>query len=187
MNNNNFKIEKRKKVIKIVMIQIFIMFLFILLWEISSKKEWIDSFLFSKPSEILKTFILYIKNNEIYRHIYISLLETLLGLIIGTTLGIVFAIILWWNKTTFKIFEPFLIVGNALPKTALAPILIIWAGTGIKGITVVAVSISLVLTIISCYNYFIMVEDEKINMILEAGRYAPTGANSQDVKLSHSV
>ena len=54
---------------------------------------------------------------------------------------------------------------NALPKTALAPILIIWAGTGIKGITVVAMSISLVLTIITAYNYFQMMEEDKIKML----------------------
>lgn len=41
----------------------------------------------------------------------------------------------------------FLVVLNALPKTALAPILIIWAGTGMKGIVVVAISLSIVITI----------------------------------------
>lgn len=77
-------------------------------------------------------------------------------------MGILIAIVLWWNKILAKIMDPFLVVGNALPKTALAPILIIWAGTGIKGITTVAISISLILTIISAYNYFMQVEEEKI-------------------------
>jgi len=79
--------------------------------------------------------------------------------------GILIAIVLWWNKILAKIMDPFLVVGNALPKTALAPILIIWAGTGIKGITTVAISISLILTIISAYNYFMQVEEEKIKML----------------------
>ena len=87
-----------------------------------------------------------------------------MGLVIGTLAGLLIAIILWWNKIIAKIMEPFLVVLNALPKTALAPIIIIWMGTGIKGITAVAVSISLVLTIISAYNYFIQVEEEKIKM-----------------------
>lgn len=162
---NNYLKEKRIKTLKIILIQIILLFAFIFIWELSSNKEWIDSFLFSKPTKILKILITYIKSNQIYRHILISLLETLLGLLIGTTLGIIFAIILWWNKTIYKIFEPFLIVGNALPKTALAPILIIWAGTGIKGITIVAISILLILTIISMYNYFILIEEEKILML----------------------
>lgn len=162
---NNFIKEKRKQTLKIVVIQVLILCSFLIIWEIASNKEWIDSFLFSKPSKIFKTLVIYIKNNEIYRHIYISVLETLLGLFVGTTLGIIFAIILWWNKTIFRIFEPFLIVGNALPKTALAPILIIWAGTGIKGITIVAISILIILTIISTYNYFTLIEEEKILML----------------------
>ena len=54
---------------------------------------------------------------------------------------------------------------NALPKTALAPILIIWAGTGVFGIIVVALSISLILTVISSYNYFISVDEEQILMM----------------------
>ena len=162
---NNFIIYKRKQAIKITIIQLILLFFVLLLWEVASNKEWIDSFLFSKPSKIFKLLIIYIKNNEIYKHIYISLIETLLGLFIGTILGILFAIILWWNKTIFRIFEPFLIVANALPKTALAPILIIWAGTGIKGITIVAISILIILTIISIYNYFTLIEEEKILML----------------------
>ena len=61
--------------------------------------------------------------------------------------------------------DPFLAVLNALPKTALAPIMIIWAGTGVKGIVVVALSILLIITIISSYNHFLNVEDDKIKML----------------------
>ena len=100
-----------------------------------------------------------------FHHIGISVLETILGLIIGTTIGLLIAIILWWFDTLARILDPFLIVLNALPKTALAPILIIWAGTGIKGIVVVAMSISLILTIITAYFDFKQVEIEKIKML----------------------
>ena len=157
--------NKRKTQVKVVIIQILILLIFLTLWEITSRLELIDSFLFSKPSNVFKILIDFIKKNEIYKHIGISVLETILGLTVGTIFGILIAIILWWNKTIAKILEPFLIVGNALPKTALAPILIIWAGTGIKGITVVAISILLILTIISTYNYFINVDEEKILML----------------------
>ncbi len=162
---NKYLIEKRKQNIKILIIQILLLISLLLAWELASKFELIDSFLFSRPTNILKLLINYIKTNEIYKHIYISVLETMLGLFIGTFFGILIAIILWWNKSIAKILEPFLIVGNALPKTALAPILIIWAGTGIKGITIVAISILLILTIISSYTYFIQVENEKIQML----------------------
>ena len=95
----------------------------------------------------------------------VSVIETLLGIIIGSVLGIIIAIILWYFETLQKILNPFLNVLNALPKTALAPIMIIWAGTGTSGIVVVAISILLIITVLSTYNYFMNVEEEKIRML----------------------
>lgn len=163
--NNEFHRNKRKSLIITLFIQISLLFLFIVIWELLSKYNVIDSFLFSRPSSIISLLYKYLKNLEIFKHIFISLIETLLGLIIGTLIGLVIAIILWWNKTIAKILDPFLVVLNALPKTALAPIIIIWIGTGIKGITVVAISISIVVTILSAYSYFMMVDEEKIKML----------------------
>lgn len=162
--NPYVKKQRRNKII-IISIQIALLVLFLLVWELLSKYHIIDSFLFSRPSSIFKLLREYIKNGELWKHIKISTLETLLGLIIGTVFGLIIAIILWWNDFLAKIFDPFLVVLNALPKTALAPILIIWAGTGIKGITVVAVSISIVITIISGYAYFKNIEEDKIKML----------------------
>ena len=155
---------KREK-FKILGLQLLCVFLFFGLWEVLTSVKIIDEFLVSKPSAILKLLYDYIVSKEIFIHIGISLYETLLGLIIGTFLGILFAIILWFSKTLTKICEPFLVVLNALPKTALAPILIIWAGTGIKGIVVVAVSLSLIMTVISAHNFFIHVDEDKIKML----------------------
>ena len=162
---NPYLINKRKEKIKIISLQIIILILFILMWELLSKLNIIDSFLFSSPSSIIKLMIAYIQNGLLFEHIAISVIETLLGLIIGTLLGLFIAVILWLNDFLAKVFDPFLVVLNALPKTALAPILIIWAGTGIKGITVVAISISLVITIISGYGYFKSIEEDKIKMM----------------------
>ena len=126
-------------------------------------KCWIiQTFLFSKPSDIYKLFIKYISNGELMKHVGISVYETVLGLVIGTVLGILVAIALWWSEKLSKILDPFLVVLNALPKTALAPIIIVWAGAGIQGIVVTAVTISVVVTILSAYNYFINVDEEKI-------------------------
>ena len=151
--------------LKLIAIQLILFASFIGLWELLSTFKIINPFLFSKPSLIIKLLFDYIKNGEIFKHIKISLIETLLGLIIGTSVGILIAIILWWFPFLYKILDPFLIVLNALPKTALAPILIIWAGTGIKGIVVVAITLSLVVTILSAYQYFINVDNDQIKMM----------------------
>lgn len=167
--NNPYLKEKKKEKREIFLWQVGLFSSILILWELLSAFNIIDSFLFSKPSNIIRLLIDYISSMEIFKHIFISVIETLLGLIIGTFIGIVIAIVLWWNKKIAKILDPLLIMLNALPKTALAPILIIWAGTGIKGITVVAISISLVLTIISAYSYFVMIEEDQIKMLRSFG------------------
>ena len=93
------------------------------------------------------------------------MLETILGLVIGTIVGLIIAVVIWWNDFLAKVLDPFLVVLNALPKTALAPIIIIWVGTGIDGIVCVAISISLILTVLSAYQYFINVNFEQILML----------------------
>jgi len=129
----------------------------------------IDEFLFSKPTSIVTLLWKYTKTSEIFRHIYISVLEVVLGIVIGTTGGIIIAVILWSSDKLTKLLEPFLVLLNALPKTALAPIMIIWAGTGVTGIVVVAISILIIITILSTYNHFKNVDPEKIKMMKSFG------------------
>ncbi len=162
------KKEKKKKIF-ILVTQISLLIACFIIWEFLGRKGLINTFLFSYPSDIWKIFYVYLENNEIFRHIGISVFETLLGLIIGTLLGLIISVILWWNDFVAKILDPFLVVLNALPKTALAPIIIIWVGTGIDGIVCVAISISLVLTILSAYQYFKNVSFEQILMLKSFG------------------
>lgn len=163
--NNSYLFKKRLEALKIIILQFIILITFFLLWEYAAKIKLIDPFLFSQPSKVFIILKDYIKDGELFHHLSISLFEILLGLVIGTTMGIIIAIILWWHKKLAKILMPFLIIFNSLPKTALAPIIIIWVGTGINGIVVVAISISIVMTIITAYNNFIQVEEEKIKMM----------------------
>lgn len=165
----NYLKDVRYKKIKIFIIQVVLLVGFLILWEFLANKDIINTFLFSKPSDIYNLFISYASSGTLIKHVWISVYETLVGLIIGSVLGIIIAIILWWSESLAKIFDPFLVVLNALPKTALAPIIIVWVGAGVKGIIVTAVAISIVITILSAYNYFINVDDEKIKMLQSFG------------------
>lgn len=165
----DFKKEKRRKKGLILFSQFALLFLFLASWELFARLGVINTFLVSKPSDIWNLFFIYLKNGEIFRHMKVSLLETLYGLVIGTGLGILIGILLWWFPTLSRILDPFLVVLNALPKTALAPILIIWAGTGMKGIVVVAISLSIVITILSSYHAFNSIDEEQIKMMKTLG------------------
>ena len=128
-----FKLKLKKEKISILLIQISLVVILFSLWEVLAQVGLLDKFLFSCPSEIVSLLIENIQSSEIFIHIGYSLLETLIALFIGTIMGILIAILLWFSSKAIKILDPFLVVLNALPKTALAPILIVWAGTGVKG------------------------------------------------------
>lgn len=165
----NFLKQQKRQKNKILFWQIASIIIFLSLWEILANVGIIDTFLFSSPSAIWKLFLIYLKNGEIFVHIGISVWETILGFVIGTILGVLIAIVLWWSETLAKICDPLLVILNALPKTALAPILIVWVGAGIEGIVAVAIFISVIVTIMSAYNYFITVDDDKITMLKSFG------------------
>lgn len=108
----------RKKSILIFITQIAILVAFLGIWEILASKGIIDSFITSQPSRILKTFM-NLSSNDLVRHILVTTMETVVGFLVGTTLGVLIAIILWWSDFLSRVFDPYLVVLNSLPKVAL--------------------------------------------------------------------
>lgn len=127
--------EERKKYLRkntitklsIIVIQITLVVLFIILWEVLANKGIIDSFITSQPSRMLKTFM-NLSQNNLLEHLGVTCYETIVGFLLGTIIGIIMAIILWSSKFLSKVSEPFLVVLNSLPKVALGPVIIIWVG-----------------------------------------------------------
>ena len=97
-------------------------------------------------------------------HVKVTVYETILGFGIGILLGTLIAIVLWWSNFLSKVFEPYLVVLNSLPKVALGPIIIIWVGAGTKAIIVMAIAISLIVTILDILNGFLNTDKELIKM-----------------------
>lgn len=150
---------------KIQIVRWLILTLFIFLWEFSAYLGWIDSFIFSSPNRIVSTFISMLIDGSLLYHIGITLGETILGFTLGTLLGLSIAILLWWNKTANRVLEPYLVVLNSLPKTALAPILIVWIGNNMRSILVISILITIVVTILNILNGFMEVDKDKIRLI----------------------
>lgn len=177
MSNNNThskehekyikSIKKRKRYIRFT--QFFILVLFFGIWEFMAQFDLIDAFLTSYPSQMFKLFIRLVKDGSLFNHIGISLMENIVGFISGTILGILIAVLLWWSDFISRVLDPYLVVLNSLPKTALAPIIILWVGAGYSGIIVTAISISIVVTIMNVYSGFKEVDFEKIKMLKTFG------------------
>ena len=157
--------KKKKEKHLIIFFQLFILLLFLASWELLSKYNIINPFLYSSPSKIIKTIISLFNNKELFYHIGITIYEVLITFFLASIIGIIIAFILWNNKILSKIIDPYITILNSLPKVALGPLIIIWMGARINTIIFMALLISLFTTIINIYQGFISVNENYLTML----------------------
>lgn len=159
--------KRDKRLITVARILVFVFF--IAFWELSTRFGLVDSFIFSSPSRIVKCFVSMAKDGVIFRHMWVTIYETLICFAIVITLGILIATVMWRFRTVFLIAEPYIVLLNSLPKSALAPVLIVWFGNNVKTIVIAAVSVAVFGAILSIYTGFISTDEEKIKLIKTLG------------------
>ena len=162
---NNYRRKRRL----IAFWQIFILVLFIFLWESTTRVGLLNDFIFSSPSRIIKAFITMASNGTVFYHIGITLFETFLSFFIVLVAGILLSVLLWWNRSISSVLEPYLITLNSLPKTALAPIFIVWLGNNMKTIIVCAISLAIFGTVINLTTSFTQMDPDKLLLIKTLG------------------
>lgn len=141
--------------------QLALLVFIVAVWEIAARAGWINTFIMSSPSRVAATIARLYETNDLFVHIGVTMLETVAGFVIGTLLGTLIAILLWWSPTLQKILDPYIVVLNALPKIALGPILIVWVGAGIEAIIVMALLISTIVTIMTVLTGFMETSADK--------------------------
>ena len=154
---------RRRKKLQVRVCQIALLVLFIAAWEIFARLGVIDSFIMSSPSRIARTLANF-GGNGLLLHVGITCFETLVGFGLGALIGNVIAFTLWWSPFMARVFAPYLVVLNALPKIALGPVIIVWVGAGMQAIIVMALAISLVVTILEMLGGFTSTDKELIKM-----------------------
>lgn len=138
-------------------------------WEGASRTGLIDAFIFSSPSRVWQTLVDLTVSGELLLHVGTSVGETVAGFILGTLLGTVIAILLWWSPFLSRALDPYLVVLNALPKTALGPVFIVWMGAGPGSIIAMTLAISLIVTILEMHNGFLSTDPQKIRLMRALG------------------
>lgn len=159
--------RKRKRTIHTV--QLLVLLLLFGLWELSAVLGWSDAFLVSSPSRIVSTFTHLLHSGNLWRHVGTSCLETVVGFTAGTLLGTLIAVGMWWSDFVSRVLDPYLVVLNALPKTALGPIFIVWMGAGTGSIIMMTLAISLIVTILNMYMGFTSTDHSKIQLMRTLG------------------
>lgn len=151
--------------LKIYLYQISIFILFIFIWQLLTDFKIIDSFIISSPKRIINTIISLYKSNNLFIHIYTTLIETIISFIISMIISILLATLLWYFPKLAKVINPYLTILNSLPKVALGPIILIWFGANIKSIIIMAILISSIVLTINIYNGFNNIDNNKIKLI----------------------
>jgi NitT/TauT family transport system permease protein len=156
---------KRFKKLKISLLRLLIIAAFLVIWEVAANVGLVDSFIFSSPTRIVACFQKSLANGAIFRHSAVTLGETFLSFAIIILAGVGIALLLWLSPFFTEVFEPFLVILNSIPKSALAPMLIVWLGNSPKAIIVTAVSVAIFGTIINVYTGFNETDPEMIKLM----------------------
>lgn len=157
------KLKKKNRQVKLT--QLLILLLFLIIWQLAANLELINTFISSSPKNILETIYGLIKSGDLWYHIWVTTYETMISFLLGTFLGFFIATLLWWWPFLAKVLDPYLTTLNSLPKVALGPIIIIWAGAGKGSIILMALFISVIITIINVYQSFIETDSHKIKLL----------------------
>ena len=161
--------KNRKKSLLITILRFSVLFILLGFWELSATLAWVNPFITSSPSRIIKTIGDLYKNGTLFFHVTTTLWETLAGFFIAVFLGYGIALILWWSEIFRRVSEPYFVVLNALPKIALGPLIIIWCGTGSKAIVFMTVLIGLIVAILNMLGGFMSTDENKLLLLRSMG------------------
>src|SRR5881296_1137649 len=104
------------------------------------------AFFFGEPIQVFARLWRWFASGEIYEHLWVTLVETLLAFLIGTVSGVVIGLWLALSPTASAVLDPYIKAVNAMPRVILAPIFFVWFGLGIA--SKVALGVTLVFFIV---------------------------------------
>jgi NitT/TauT family transport system permease protein len=159
--------RERRGRLSVRVAQFAILVVFLVLWEVLPRAQIINPLLTSYPSALWPTFLELLKETprqaSILTHTWFTVFATVIGFSAAMVLGIAIAAALWWWHDLYKVLDPYLVVANAMPKTAFVPIFYIWLGATLS-IYGMSLAISLFITILMIYNGFGGIDPNKIKL-----------------------
>ena len=134
----------------------------LLAWEAGARTRVIDPYFVSLPSEIGRTIGGWIASGFIWGHLLATIQEAVVGLAIGIAAGVVIGALFAFSPFLSDLCQPLMVVFNAMPRIALAPLFIVWLGIGLA--SKVAMVVSLVFFIIF-FSTYAGLRDVDVNLI----------------------
>ncbi|MCM3443131.1 ABC transporter permease [Metabacillus halosaccharovorans] len=170
---NQVSIRKAKKRVNTAVTQNLIRILLVVcalvFWQIGVNFTWIDPFLMGSPLGILEEYTRLIQSGELFTDMFATVFATIIGFLIGSLLGSAIGLLLWYSKFLAKILDPFVVALNGLPKIALAPMIIIWFGSGIFSKIALAIIATLIVALLSAYQGTHQIDSNLVNLMKSLG------------------
>jgi NitT/TauT family transport system permease protein len=110
-------------------------------WEWGVSAKVLDPFFVSRPSAIGSRIAAWTSSGVIWGHLFVTLEEAVLGLVVGAVLGIVLGFVLARAPFAARVFDPYIKMLNAVPRVVLAPLFLLWFGLGIWSKVALAVTL----------------------------------------------
>jgi len=125
---------------------------FVALWEIGVRAGWVSAFLVGSPFGIFAEGYKMLMSGDLVSDTWYTLFEAILGFVIGTIFGSLLGLALWYSAFVARLVEPFIVAINSVPKIALAPIVVLWFGTGLVSKVMLSVSLTAIVALIAAYQ-----------------------------------
>ena len=159
--------RERRAHLAVRLTQLAILVVFLVLWEVLPKALIVNPVLTSYPSALWPTFLELLKSTpqqaSILAHTWATVLATVLGFTGAMVIGTAVAAALWWWNALYKVLDPYLVIANAMPKTAFVPIFYIWLGATMS-IYGMSLAISVFITILMIYSGFQGIDPNKVKL-----------------------
>jgi NitT/TauT family transport system permease protein len=152
-----------KRRIWVMLVRVAIIGGFLGLWEIASGR-WIELFLISSPSRILLSLFDGFQTGDLLAHTWVTFLEIAIGFPMGAIAGI--GLGYWFGRSRMlaEIFEPIIIALNGIPRTAVAPLFIVWLGIGIWSKVGVVFLLTFFLNFFNTYTGMRQMDQEYVDL-----------------------
>jgi NitT/TauT family transport system permease protein len=136
---------------------------FLLLWEIASGR-WLEPFLISSPSRIVSSLITDFREGDLIQHTWVTFQEIAIGFPIGALSGIALGYAFGRSRLLAEIFEPIIVALNGIPRTAVAPLFIVWLGIGLWSKVGVVFLLTFFLNFFNTYTGMRQMDQEYIDL-----------------------
>lgn len=161
--------KSRKEFLTMNLVRAGIIALFLFLWQVAADNGAINAFLMGSPEGIAKEAWRLMSSGQLWDDTLATVYATLIGFLLGSILGAFSGLLLWCSPYMARVLDPFFVALNGLPKIALAPMIIIWFGSGMLSKVALAFVATFVVSLLSAYQGTHQIDPSLVNLMRSLG------------------